>query len=373
MNMSDEVDGDNFHGTRESYSHLSDVEWGAIERMSSTVGEEAIWAMLSLRDRDQQHAVISQFLQRELDESQAKVTLLQQQDHQRTEALRQQQSQSIEPTRERRRESLKLEVTKYRGVEEDSLLRWFVELDDAIDSRRIDDERMQVSFAQSNLAGEARAWALNLKLHDPNVFGSFRIFKTLLSETFEPPRAEFRTLSELLQLKQGKRKVHAYAQHVRYLASCMVVNPVNEFVLITIFIQGLSDGPVRDHLFRGELKTLSEAIHAAEQEDYSVRQSHATSAPYRPLRRPAVGGPEPMDLCLVEGEKPRPMNDKRMVRCHRCHKLGHYAYECSIPRSEPRGAERNVHPPARRTGGRGSVVVAKSQHRSGPSKNGRDQ
>ena len=73
MNMSDEVDGDNFHGTRESYSHLSDVEWGAIERTSSTVGEEAIWAMLSLRDRDQQHAVISKFLQRELDESQAKV------------------------------------------------------------------------------------------------------------------------------------------------------------------------------------------------------------------------------------------------------------------------------------------------------------
>ena len=252
-------------------------------------------------------------------------------------------------------------------------MRWFVELDDAIDARRIDDERMQVSFAQSNLAGEARAWALNLKLHDPNVFGSLRIFKTLLSETFEPPRAEFRTLSELLQLKQGKRKVHAYAQHVRYLASCMVLNPVNEFVLITIFIQGFPDGPVRDHLFRGELKTLSEAIHAAEQEDYSVRQSHATSTPYRPLRRPAVGGPEPMDLCLVEGEKPRPMNDKRMVRCHRCHKLGHYAYECSIPRSEPRGDERNDHPPAKRTGGRGSVVVAKSQHRSGPSKNGRDQ
>ena len=95
---------------------------------------------------------------------------------------------------------------------------------------------MQVSFAQSNLAGEARAWALNLKLHDLNVFGSIRIFKTLLSETFEPPRSDFRTLSELLQLKQGKRKAHAYAQHMRCLASCMVVNPVSEFVLITILV-----------------------------------------------------------------------------------------------------------------------------------------
>ena len=195
MNLLHDVDGDSLHGTRESYSHLSNIEWSAIERMRSTVGEGAIWDMLSSRDRDQQHVVISKFLQRELDETRAQVTLLQQQDHQRTEALRQQQSQSSEPTRERRRESLKLEVSKYRGVEKDSLLRCFVNLDDAIDACCIDDERMKVLFAQSNLAGEDRAWALKLKLHDPNVFGSLRIFKTLLSETFEPPRAEFRTLS----------------------------------------------------------------------------------------------------------------------------------------------------------------------------------
>ena len=140
MSMLDDVDGDCVHGTLESYSLLSDIEWSAIERMSSTVGEEAIWAMLSSRDRDQQHVVISKFLQREHDESRAQVTLLQQQDHQRTEALRQQQSLSSEPTCERRRESLKLEVSKYREVDEDSLLRWFVKLDDAIDARRIDDE-----------------------------------------------------------------------------------------------------------------------------------------------------------------------------------------------------------------------------------------
>ena len=64
------------------------------------------------------------------------------------------------------------------------MLRYFVELDDAIDARRIDDELMQVSFAQFNLAGEARAWALSLKLHDPNVVGSLRIFEKLFSETF---------------------------------------------------------------------------------------------------------------------------------------------------------------------------------------------
>ena len=139
-------------------------------------------------------------------------------------------------------------------------------------------------------------------------------------------------------------------------------------MLITIFIQGLFDGPVRNHLFCGEIKTLSEAIYAAEQEDFSVRQAHTTLTPFRPQRRPAVGGPEPMDLCYVEGEKPRPVNDKRSVRCHHCRKLVHYPFGCSIPRSEPRGAERSNRLPVRRTGGRGSDAIAKPQQRGGPSK-----
>ena len=120
MNMLDDVDGDRFHGFRESYSHLSDIEWSAIERISSTVGKESIWVMLSSKDRDQQHVVISKFLQQKLDQSRARVTFLQQQDHQRTEELIHQQSQSSEPTCERRRESLNIEVSKYRGVEEPS-------------------------------------------------------------------------------------------------------------------------------------------------------------------------------------------------------------------------------------------------------------
>ena len=51
---------------------------------------------------------------------------------------------------------LKLEISKYRKIEENSLLRWFAEVDGAIKSRRIDGELMQVEFAQSNLSGDAR-------------------------------------------------------------------------------------------------------------------------------------------------------------------------------------------------------------------------
>ena len=65
---------------------------------------------------------------------------------------------------------LKLEISKFRGVEVDSLLRWCVEVDGAIESRRIDYERMQVSFDQSYLGGDAYNWALNPNSHDPNVW-----------------------------------------------------------------------------------------------------------------------------------------------------------------------------------------------------------
>ena len=213
MNMLDDEGDDTFHGTRESYSYLSGVEWSAVERMSSTVGEEAVWSLLSSSDRDQLHPIIAKFLQLELGASRAEVTLLHQHIHQQTELLRQQQSQSATSasTHERRRGTLTLEVSKYQGVEEDSLLRWFLEGDDAIRARHIDDEEMQVAFAKSNLSGRTRTWALNLRLHDLSVLGSLAGFKALLIQTFTPPRAEFRTLTELLKIKQGKRDVHVHA------------------------------------------------------------------------------------------------------------------------------------------------------------------
>ena len=114
---------------------------------------------------------------------------------------------------------LKIEISKYKENEDDSLLRWFVELDDAMAARQIEDDAMQVTFALSNLTGRAKVWALGLKLQDPHTFGSLNILKSRLRETFETPRAEFRPRSALLRLKQRKRDVHGYAQHLRHLAS----------------------------------------------------------------------------------------------------------------------------------------------------------
>ena len=225
MNM---MDGDEtFHPTREGFNHLSDLEWSAVGRMSSTVGETAISAMLESLDRDQQHAAIARFIQNELVAEREKVALLHQQGSQQAEQLRELGAQQTELLRQqqfhaavggttpaRRPEVMKVDISKYRGVPEDSLLLWFVELDRALRARRVDDEQMKLTFAQTHLAGRAKTWSLALDSSDPNVFRSLDDFKTRLRQTFELPRAESRARSELLKLKQGKRDVHAYAQHI---------------------------------------------------------------------------------------------------------------------------------------------------------------
>uniref|UniRef100_A0AAV1VM37 Retrotransposon gag domain-containing protein n=1 Tax=Peronospora matthiolae TaxID=2874970 RepID=A0AAV1VM37_9STRA len=86
----------------------------------------------------------------------------------------------------RRPETLKIDISRYKGTDEDFLLRWFMELDDAIRARHIEGDEMQVTFALSNLTGRAKNWALGLKIHDPNVFESLQILKSRLKETFEP-------------------------------------------------------------------------------------------------------------------------------------------------------------------------------------------
>ena len=136
----------------------------------------------------------------------------------------------------RRPETVKIDISKYRGVEGDSLLSWLVELDRVRTARSIEDEQMKLTFAQTHSAGRAKPWALGLESSDPYAFGSLEAFKPRLKQTLEPPRAEFRSRSELLKLKQRKRDVHAYDQHLRLLASSITTNPVYEHTLLTVFI-----------------------------------------------------------------------------------------------------------------------------------------
>ena len=60
----------------------------------------------------------------------------------------------------RRPDGFNTEISKFKAVEADSLLRWFVELEKAIEARRIIDDATKVKFSMSNLAGRAKSYAL---------------------------------------------------------------------------------------------------------------------------------------------------------------------------------------------------------------------
>ena len=83
-------------------------------------------------------------------------------------------------------------------------------------------------------------------------------------------------------------------------------------------MQILVDGPVKTHLFRLELDTLEEEISAAEQEDFSLRQAHASSLSYLPPIRQEVEGPETMDLCYAESERPHSSSSNRLQKFNCC-------------------------------------------------------
>uniref|UniRef100_A0AAV1TGK0 Retrotransposon gag domain-containing protein n=1 Tax=Peronospora matthiolae TaxID=2874970 RepID=A0AAV1TGK0_9STRA len=269
----------------------------------------------------------------------------------------------------RRSETFKIDISRYTENDEDYLLRWFVELDDAIRACHFEGDEMQVTFALSNLTGRAKTWALGLKLHDPNVFELLKILKSLLNETFEPPRAEFRARSAILRLKQGKRDVHAYALHFCYLASSVTEHPVDEPTLINVFIDGLVDGPVKTYMFQEDFHTLEKAIAYAELEDFSLRQSEASSSNYLVTKRQETGGLEPMDLCYIDIENSRSLIYKRTARYHRCQKIGHYAHECSVINAASRpktGRDGNRWPS--KGPRRGSDHVAKPRQQVGASK-----
>lgn len=311
---------------RNTYMHLSDLEWEALGRMSVSVGTDTIAAMLSHMTHDAHHASIARFIQSELNIAQHHIAEMARQSH----ALGQQQPQARQ-----RVDTLKVDVAKFKAVAGESLLRWFVELEAAMNARRIEDASMRVTFAMSNLDGRAKTWAFGRRMGDSTCFPTYEDLKRELRETFEPPKTEFRARSEFLGIKQSKRDIHAYSQHARLLISCIVTEPVDDATQVVTFMRGLNDGPVKTHLFRMYPGTLEEAISLAIQEDFNMQQAHMHSAGYRPRAPPlqqSSDGAEPMDLSYVNDGSTRRPQKKGQTKCHRCQKLGHFAYECVAPK-----------------------------------------
>ncbi|KAG2804523.1 hypothetical protein PC118_g24446 [Phytophthora cactorum] len=215
------------HIARANCPHLSNPEWEALQRLTTVIGEAAVATMLWTLSPTEQHGVALSFIVKEQRDAAAATT---------TTA-----SSGTTP----RVQSLKLHVSNYVGKEGEPLLRWLVEVDTAIAARRIFDDPSKVAFAMSCLGGRARSWAYGRRLTDATCFGTYAEFKEELRQAFEPPKNEFRSRAEFLDLQQGKHDVHAYAQRARYLVSNIVTNPMDEATKVVTFMKGLRDGPVK--------------------------------------------------------------------------------------------------------------------------------
>ncbi|KAF1334824.1 Pol protein, partial [Globisporangium splendens] len=294
--------------TIEGFPHLSSHEWMALERMRDVIGEAAVVSLLrSASPEDQKSAVVS-FMHHEIMSSRKQVAT---------------------PVSSLRTVPPKLDVSPYRGGENEPLSRWFVELDAAI----------------INCKTTARPFAASV-VRDVQPCGSYDHFKTELKKAFEPPQSEFRARAEFLKLRQGRFDLRSYAQRARYLVSSIVDEPIDVPTQVVTFMTGLNVRPIRNQLFREYPKTLDEAIERAMQEEFSIKQAKFHGFASRPMRQSNVvhDGPEPMDISYISTPgNERPRNDGK---CFRCGKPGHIARNCkvSLPgRQTTQGARSNNH------------------------------
>lgn len=322
------------------FPHLNAVEWAAFRRMATTQGVDVITNEFVPLDPEGQRATLAHFIEHELTEAQERIRVL--------EAEKRQTSLSTAlppPTPDRKKPvPFKVDVAKYKGTQRESLPRWIVEMDSAIRARCVDGDELKVTYAMSNLAGNAKTWAYGRRMADPNCFLTYEDFKKDLRDAFEPPKTEFRARTEFLHLRQGKRDVMTYAQHARYLVSCVTEDPIDDATQVSVFMTGLEDGPAKSQLFREFPSTLEEAISRALQEEFSRNQAYVNSASYKPPKMsvaPPFDTTEPMDLSSAQEAEDfayaqSSQSAPKKVVCSRCQKTGHWSYECLAPRPVPR-------------------------------------
>ncbi|KAF1330198.1 hypothetical protein FI667_g5392, partial [Globisporangium splendens] len=154
--------------TRGDCLHLSDLGWSALQRLGKVVGEKSVFAILATCQPEQHRLMETWFLQKEVEE--------------------------------RGREATCAVTARCGGGDKEPLLRWFVEIDAAIRSEQIHDSEQQVDFTMSKLAGRAKSWAFGRRMADYHCFRTLAEFKSDIRAAIEPPRSEFRTRTEFLEI-----------------------------------------------------------------------------------------------------------------------------------------------------------------------------
>ena len=127
---------------------------------------------------------------------------------------------------------------------------------------------MQVAYTMSRLGRRARSWAYNQRTKNSPCFPTWENLKVGLTSAFKPPKSEFRTRARFLHLKQGKKSVYEYAQETQAIIASVSKYPIDPFTQVSVFLNGLREGPIRKQLFREFPDTLERAITIALQEEF---------------------------------------------------------------------------------------------------------
>jgi hypothetical protein len=183
-------------------------------------------------------------------------------------------------------------------------------------------------------------------MSDPTCFPILDSFFKELQAAFQPPKCEFRLRTRFLNIRQGQRDLHSYVQEARYLVASLTTEPLGEQLKLTVFLNGLASGPVRQQLYRLNVTTMEEAIAKGLEEDFSIKAAVRSEGRSQPAPRQQKQQTfSPMEVFMAQGntfkgKKVFKRNfgksfDKSKAQCRRCQKLGHFAGECRAPAPVP--------------------------------------
>ena len=98
---------------------------------------------------------------------------------------------------------------------------------------------------------------------------------------FAPPDQTFRVRSRLIATRQGKRALEDYVQELRTLVAAMHQDPVQEAMVVTIFMGGLNEGVAMTELFRSHPSTFEEAVAIALRAELDFKSARVSTPVYR--------------------------------------------------------------------------------------------
>ena len=146
------------------------------------------------------------------------------------------------PDSEPKARPLVVAVRTFEGKEGENLPFWVKQMEMSIDSALCLNEQQKVAMALSKLGGRALDWALSCNTSINDAFPSWESLQQQMTRMFAPPDQAFRLRARLVASRQGKRTLEDYAQELRALVASMHQDPVQEAMVVTIFMGGLSDG-----------------------------------------------------------------------------------------------------------------------------------